>query len=227
MKFCEPNHTACKIKLVQREIMDLSTKSSRQLFIVCSVLLKSFQVSNRAILLFCILATLTGSFLCSDWQAIGHDACSVSGTHLADNITLKNTTTGLVSVNLDELSLPVPSINMSLVFANHCIAMSTEDHSCYWNPTSRVTGKVCIECHPACRSEQRSINFIQFCVGINIILFVSQLFITSVYSVASDCAPKAYQVGVYLYTSDRLCTCNYICVSVCPSWNFADLLSGN
>lgn len=170
--------------------------------------MKSVKVSNRAILLFCISATLTGSLLSSDWQAIGQDPChdTFSRTALENstvNVQPTNTTDSeitnelLIEYDDDSITLP-PSMNSSLTFAEHCTGMSVADHACYWNPVSRVTNKLCTRCHPTCRSEQKSINFIQFCIGISIILFVSQLFLTSVYSVASDYTPVAFQVYIYL-----------------------------
>ena len=174
------------------------------------IVLKSFSVANRAILLFCILATLLGCLISSDWQAFGHDPChyTLSSTSFNDTlIQLENDTAytkfnktldtqDLSSVTIDEHFIVPPSINASLLHANHCIAMSTEEHTCYWNPVSRVTGKLCIECHPACNSEQKSINFVQFSIGLSLILFISQLFLTSVFSVASDYTPKRYQVSI-------------------------------
>ena len=174
--------------------------------------MKSFSVANRAILLFCILATLIGSLISSDWQAFGHDPCyyridNISNTSLDDIIltnpenytTLSHTINGTLNTlqsakfdySFDDILL---SVNASYLHADHCVALSTEDHTCYWNPVSRVTGKLCIECHSVCRSQQKSVNFVQFSTGFCIILFVSQLFLTSVYSVASDYTPKRYQV---------------------------------
>ena len=167
--------------------------------------MKSIKVSNRAILLFCILATLTGSLLSSDWQAIGHDPChdTFSRTALENstvyaqqtNTTDSETANEHLLIYYDNDSTPIPpNINSSLSIAEHCTGISITDHACYWNPLSRVTNKLCIRCHQTCRSEQKSINFIQFCIGICIILFVSQLFLTSVYSVASDYTLVAFQV---------------------------------
>lgn len=176
-------------------------------------MLKSFSVANRAILLLCILATVTGSLISSDWQGFGHDPChytAVSNTSLMndtlaqqpDNYTSPShsinatLTTTLQSVKFDEHSVVRQlSVNVSFLHADNCIALSTEDDACYWNPVSRVTGKLCIECHAVCRSRQRSIDFVQFSVGFSVILFVSQLYLMSVFSVASDYTPKRYQVS--------------------------------
>ena len=188
------------------------------------IALKSFSVANRAILLFCMLATLIGSLISSDWQAFGHDPChyrinNISNTSFNDMALTKsenytalshttNATLGtLQSVKFDEHSFVPLSVNDSYLHADQCISLSTEDHACYWNPVSRVTSKLCSECHPTCRSQQKSINFVQFSIGFSVILFVSQLFLTSVYSVASDYTPKRSQVShtdsCYAYIRDR------------------------
>ena len=166
--------------------------------------MKSFNVANRAILLFCIVATLVGSLISSDWQAFGHDPChyTLSSRSSNDTLTQLENYTALFHMNetlytlkFDNHSFVPLSVNASYLRADHCIALSTEDHACYWNPVSRVTGKLCSECHPTCRSQQKSINFVQFSIGFSIIVFVSQLFLTSVYSVTSDYTPKRYQVS--------------------------------
>ena len=179
-------------------------------------MLKSFRVANRSILLFCMLATLIGSLISCDWQALGHDPChyeintSFNDTTLAkpENYTalshdhMTNATLNyLQSVKLDDVdnavTLSTNATTTSFLHADLCISLSTEEHACYWNQVSRITGKLCTECHPICRSQQRSINFMQFSIGFSVILFVSQLFLTSVYSVASDYAPKRHQVSWY------------------------------
>lgn len=161
-------------------------------------------------MLFCITATLAGSLVSADWQAFGHDPCRsysvLSSTSFNNTINqlenytmLSHTNETLQLASFGEHSFISLSINASLLHAKHCGALSTQDHVCYWNAVSRVTGKICTECHPVCKSQQRSINFIQFSIGFSVILFVSQLFLTSVYSVASDYTPKRYQVStIYL-----------------------------
>ena len=183
--------------------------------------MKCFSVANRAILLFCMLATLIGSLISSDWQAFGHDPCHYRINVSNDTLTNSENYTALshtinATLNTPQLAKSdgqsfVPlSVNASYLHADHCISLSTEDQACYWNPVSRVTGKLCSECHPTCRSQQKSINFIQFSIGFSIILFVSQLFLTSVYSVASDYAPKRYQVS---------CTDIVTCLGTCSPPN--------
>ena len=47
-----------------------------------------------------------------------------------------------------------------------CETLSPQMYGCYWNQHSRVTGGVCFECPPICRSKFKSLDFFQYCVGV-------------------------------------------------------------
>ena len=43
---------------------------------------------------------------------------------------------------------------------------SDSEYQCFWNPHSRLTGRYCERCRKACLSKKRSLNFVQFLVGV-------------------------------------------------------------
>lgn len=51
-----------------------------------------------------------------------------------------------------------------------CEAMAQSDYKCYWNQASKITHQECDHCPQICRSELKSLNFVQFCIGV--LLFV-------------------------------------------------------
>ena len=62
----------------------------------------------------------------------------------------------ITSSGLDLTALPVQA----------CEVLSPRKYGCYWNQHSRVTGGVCYECPPICRSRFKSLDFFQYCVGV-------------------------------------------------------------
>ena len=164
---------------------------------------------------------ITGAVIISDWQSIGHDPCLTANN--LSNITLPLTNN--VNISLWHQSNSEPQTNYSLltgdsvlgslpinastydsfptnissdellVKASYCNARSSMDDTCYWNPLSRVTGKPCRECYPACHSVQKSLNFIQFSVGIAILITAVPLSSVALAVVASDFAPLELQVS--------------------------------
>ena len=46
-----------------------------------------------------------------------------------------------------------------------CEAMAQSDYKCYWNQASKITHQECDHCPQICRSELKSLNFVQFCIG--------------------------------------------------------------
>ena len=61
-----------------------------------------------------------------------------------------------------------PHLDLSAQPEYGCEALAPPQYKCYWNQHSRVTGEVCFECPPICRSEYKSLDFIQYCIGVAI-----------------------------------------------------------
>ena len=65
--------------------------------------------------------------------------------------------------------------NNSTLHRQSCEALSSSGHQCFWNPQSRITGDFCNTCHKSCQSEQKSMNFYQFVIGVLLISLASPL----------------------------------------------------
>ena len=104
-----------------------------------------------------------------------------------------------------------PEVRENIVFSTNesdnkklCESQSTSKHKCFWNPKSRVTGEHCTTCRPVCLSTQKSINFVQFSIGI--MLASSSNFLTYHFTtvVGSNIVDRHYQVR-YTVTHSFLC----------------------
>ena len=125
----------------------------------------------------------------SDWQSIGKDPCLVPSSTL--NVTAASTleTQG----NITEFNSSWSQYDWKTL-ADECEEVNSTLHQCYWNPNSRVTGKLCKDCYPVCRSTQKSLNFVQFTVGFAIFSVSVPLQGVPLIVVVSDYTPAESQV---------------------------------
>ena len=75
---------------------------------------------------------------------------------------------GIQTVRLEDH--PEFSIKPELLDASD-LCLSSPDN-CYWNQFSPITKVDCFACPPICRSVQRSLNFVQFAIGVTIFVLV-------------------------------------------------------
>ena len=136
----------------------------------------------------------------SDWQAIGSDSCTEYSLfhhpQLADQYRMELaesnvSESGMVSVQ----SLQVVEDDVYQMAVNRC--ESAGEH-CHWIPNSLVTHKHCSDCQPICRSTQKTLNFVQFTIGVITFTTTVQISYTGVFILISDCFTKQYQVTSYL-----------------------------
>ena len=136
----------------------------------------------------------------SDWQAIGSDSCTEYSLfhhpQLADQYRMELaesnvSESGMVSVQ----SLQVVEDDVYQMAVNRC--ESAGEH-CHWIPNSLVTHKHCSDCQPICRSTQKTLNFVQFTIGVITFTTTVQISYTGVFVLISDSFTKQYQVTSYL-----------------------------
>ena len=156
---------------------------------------------------------IIGAVIVSDWQSIGHDPClkAFPGNSQANNLsgtlfsTSKNISTSLwnnTEATLDgnyssfpeDYFLSNDSVGELLLKANYCTAQSSVENTCHWNPLSLVTGKLCEECYPVCRSVQKSLNFIQLLIGIMLFTTAVPMSSVTLFLIASEFTPLEKQV---------------------------------
>ena len=158
-----------------------------------SLILKQLQLNNRKVYMLAVLMALSGTAAMSDWQSIGNDPCLVPST------TINNTAVATLELQGNITTSRPLSMNQSLEsLANSCEELNSTLQQCYWNPNSRITGKLCQDCYPVCRSIHKSLNFIQFTAGF--IIFSASMPLQSVplLVVISDFSPPQSQVNIII-----------------------------
>ena len=96
-----------------------------------------------------------GCALISDWQAIKHDGKPCT--------SFNGSSDQYVDIFGEE---EANQSSLCQLLQKECEAQSTSSHQCFWNSQSRVTGEYCDTCLRTCLSEQTSLNFYQFNVGV-------------------------------------------------------------
>ena len=186
------------------------------LFYALRLATKLVKVNDRLLLGLTFILGLVGVTLIGDWQGIGHDPCSsaniigpfntsITGSGLEDNDYSQS---GMFSAdsalnNEGDSIYPLPlsdgmnSSNSSLNnwWVESCEALSSSSHQCFWNPKSRITGKFCNTCHAACYSEQKSLNFFQFSVGVLLVCLASAMGFIFISAITSSYTPINHQVS--------------------------------
>ena len=67
-------------------------------------------------------------------------------------------------------------------------------YGCHWIPQSRITGELCTDCPPICRSVYRTLTFIQFCIGAVLIKISLPTSRVSAVNLLTDVVDKDIQV---------------------------------
>ena len=178
-------------------------------------------MDNRLFLIIAVLLGLLGSVLVGDWQGIGHDPCSsanIIGTfNTSTNGRLEDNDYSQSGMFSAESALnsggdsiyPLPlsdeissSTNSSLRnwWVESCEALSSSSHQCFWNPKSRITGEFCNTCHTACYSEQKSLNFYQFSLGMSLIAVCAAIGFVFISVVISGYGTLKQQVNLFMFS---------------------------
>ena len=190
-------------------------------------MMKKFKIDNRIGLIWVLALALIGTLFLIDWHGYGENPCN---HQLFYNETMFQND----AVTLNNLSFPQPDISSSLVGSGSsrnfnwlvnsttgneissisdmkkiCKSMRTSGNSCFWNPKSRVTGKTCSTCRAVCLSQQKSLTFIQFSIGVALIAFILQPGVSFYIAVASSMTDTKYQVRM----CDNMSVFHYIFAS--------------
>ena len=137
-----------------------------------------------------IARTDTDTVLCTSGTA------SVSSCFVLDNMR-RNTssTSSLVDESLvakvHVQSLEVVEWAVYQMAVNRCEAASSY---CHWIPNSQVTNKHCSDCQPICRDTRRTLNIVQFAIGLTFMFSTLTLLYTGAFLLLSDCVSTKYQV---------------------------------
>ncbi|XP_064406669.1 uncharacterized protein LOC135351557 [Halichondria panicea] len=129
------------------------------------IVLKCLRVNNRYLFAVVLAASICGTVLASDWQAIGEDPCTLSGFNSSQHFEPPEALSELRDVCL------------------------SQNGDCYWNQDSELTGTYCSLCRPICRSTSMTINLAQFCVAVVLIHLSGLIGWTAILGVATDYTP--------------------------------------
>ena len=162
-----------------------------------------------------MVCTIIGLLIMTDWQSLGGDPCIKYSLFdhpgLADQYKLQLaesnvSESGMVRVQ----SLQVVEGEVYQLAVNKCEAAGTQ---CHWIPNSLVTGENCNDCQPMCRSTKRTLNFVQFVIGLFFFYATLPLMFTGIYLLLSESVSKPYQV-FYPKASSQFCILYFSMVSL-------------
>lgn len=172
-----------------------------------SFILMELKIKTRKILALGICFMITGLAIMGDWQGIGHDPCLAASSYNSSSFTNKTTTLSVhanasSTKNTQEWNTGSGSFELldrEVLQASHCEAQSFSGHDCYWNPVSQVTGKLCKDCDPVCRSVQKSLNFVQFALGVTLLTSTIPVATIVTSLVTTQFLPQELQVGTQCF----------------------------
>ena len=132
-----------------------------------------------------------------DWQTInGNSSCSSAAVNDPHDELSSNTSTNAESIE-DMLSNSTSNSSLYQQLVENCEALSSSSHQCFWNSKSRVTGEFCNTCLSTCLSEQASLNFYQFGLGVVLICISGPLGFVFISAITSDVTSVESQVHYY------------------------------
>ena len=185
--------------------------------------MERLKIDSRIGLVGGMVLMMSGAVLLADWQGFDANPCSspsmnVSTLAVENNATnsINNTQKTFITDGSGGSGLALSSgwwNNDSIVSIRNngspfstnidrelCESQSISIDECFWNPKSRVTGEHCTTCRPVCLSTQKSLNFVQFSIGVALIAIMLQPGVVFYIVVASNITNKQYQVCVGLQT---------------------------
>ena len=71
-----------------------------------------------------------------------------------------------------------------------------EFDQCHWIPNSYVTHHHCADCQPICRNTHHTLNFVQFTVGLTLLMCTMEVMYIGMFLLLSDSVSKEYQVAM-------------------------------
>ena len=160
--------------------------------------LQQVKLNSRIIAVIGLLLSIAGAALAADWQSLPGDPCTkLSPFHhpeLAANYSNDNFVYN-GSKHAHSQALQVLEGDVYVIAMNKCESASIPNHQCYWVPNSIVTKRRCNDCQPICRSKTRSLNFVQFLLGVTFIQVSASIAKVPIYALLSDRVSRDAQVS--------------------------------
>ena len=89
---------------------------------------------------------------------------------------------------------------------SQCEAHMNSPYNCYWNQRSLITGELCTECPPLCRGKHKSLDFIQVCAAMTLLVLQNYICKWVLFIILIRVTPKSVMV------SAPVCVCAYVCI---------------
>ena len=86
------------------------------------------------------------------------------------------------------------SMNDDEMYSNQVMCESYDD--CYWNKDSIITGDYCEDCLSICRSKSGSLSFVQWCIGVSLVLLATEIGRYILYPMMTKVSPPRHQVSL-------------------------------
>ena len=97
--------------------------------------------------------------------------------------------------------------------SNSCMSADVPGRQCHWIPFSTITHTKCDDCPPICRARSQTLNFVQFMIGMALIVLVFPVISVPLMSIVTDNAPSI--------NGSKVWECLLQCVCYCRSFTFA------
>ncbi|XP_064399677.1 uncharacterized protein LOC135346102 isoform X2 [Halichondria panicea] len=99
----------------------------------------------------------------------------------------------LETLNVEAQNVQVLTNNQFNTASNVCIEAIIPHHRCHWIPITMLTGKMCADCPPICRSTHQTLTLTQFIVGVSLFMIGYSLAWVTVLAISSNVTPKPLQ----------------------------------
>lgn len=151
---------------------------------IVALVIQTFGLSAWKTAFIGFLLSTVGFIVLMDWHAIGTDSCREYSIIDKNNITaiqecfLSQQCDSEDEENVEGWSEKETCAGVLNEFHHKmhvCLQVDATNASCYWNPMSVVTGKLCITCLPLCRSKDKSLHFAQFIIGVLFVMLAIPL----------------------------------------------------
>ena len=113
---------------------------------------------------------------------------SVTDSTSAATVTVNGVDGDQDFVQIQELQ--VLSDSVYAVASNSCENADTPGFQCHWIPFSIITHTKCNDCPPICRAKELTLNFVQFLIGLSLLMTSFHLTFVPLMAVATNNAPK-------------------------------------
>lgn len=98
------------------------------------------------------------------------------------------------NISCESIEELMSSMDDDEMYSNKVMCESYDD--CYWNKDSIITGDHCEDCLSICRSKSGSLSFVQWCIGVSLVLLATEIGRYILYPMMTKVSPPRHQVSL-------------------------------